>query len=244
MKLLPLLLLGCASHVPRFPGPLGPVAHHAPPAHVAQLPHADRPPGTGSAPAPTKNTPSRTAPSRSNPSKPAPTPTKVDPDGLGARIARAAAYHLDHAPDGFRDDCSGFAAAAYARAGLEISGSTAHLWEQAQAEGRIHRRKTPAPGDLVFFDNTYDRNKNGRRDDPLTHVGVVLKVDRDDTITVAHAGTSRGRTVLHLNLRDPDTVRAEDGTPRNDYLRSRRRGEPENADYLAGQLFRGFAAPR
>ena len=128
--------------------------------------------------------------------------------------------------------------------GIEIAGSTENLWNQAQEEGRTHHRKRPEPGDLVFFDNTYDRNKNGRRDDPLTHVGVVIAVDRNDTVTVAHAGTSRGRTVLHLNLRDPDELRAEDGTPRNDYLRSRTRGESDDAETLAGQLFRGFASPR
>ena len=40
----------------------------------------------------------------------------------------------------------------------------------------VHHRKVPRPGDLAFFDDTYDANHDGRTNDPLTHVAVVLSV--------------------------------------------------------------------
>ena len=45
----------------------------------------------------------------------------------------------------------------------------------------------PAPGDLIFWHDTYDRNRNGRADDPFTHVGVVEYVV-DGTVLFVHRG--------------------------------------------------------
>ena len=172
--------------------------------------------------------------------EPAPPPSRR-PSALGQRIARAAEHYLDHTPRGFRDDCSGFVMATLDRAGVPASGSTRSFWDDAKATGAVHKRKRPHLGDLVFFDNTYDRNKNGRWDDPLTHIGVVIDVDGDDTITIAHGGTGRGRTTLIMNLREPDVRRTDGGDVRNDYLRRRRDKDPKHFRYLSGELWRGFA---
>jgi surface antigen len=131
--------------------------------------------------------------------------------------------------------------AALDRAGVPMSGSTQSFWEDAKARGFVHSRKQPTVGDLVFFDNTYDRNRNGRWDDELTHIGIVLEVDRDGTITVAHGGTSKGRTTMVMNLSDPSARHSEDGRELNDWLRARRSNDPKRASYLSGELFRGFA---
>ena len=160
---------------------------------------------------------------------------------LGDRIAEAAEHWVDHRPRGFRDDCSGFVMAALDRAGMPMSGSTASFWEEARASGFTHHRKRPHVGDLVFFDNTYDRNRNGRWDDDLTHIGVVLDVDDDGTITVAHGGTSKGRTTMVMNLSRPDARHDEGGRELNDWLRAKRSGDPKRAVYLSGELWRGFA---
>jgi hypothetical protein len=45
----------------------------------------------------------------------------------------------------------------------------------------------PSPGDLVFWHDTYDRNRNGKTDDRLTHVGVVEYVV-DGTVVFMHRG--------------------------------------------------------
>lgn len=217
------VLSGCGAGSPRFPGPLGPVAHTPPSAvHVTALP-AVEPSGTADVAAPPQR---ERAAARSS--------------GTGEAIADAARHYLTHAPTGFRDDCSGFVMAAYDRAGHPVSGNSRSFWDSAEAAGSTFR-KDPAPGDLAFFDDTYDRNHNGRRDDPLTHVAVVIEVERDGTIVMAHGGTSKGRTTLRMNLHHPHDRVGPDGTVWNDWLRARGRGEPEGAAYLAGELFRGFA---
>jgi hypothetical protein len=161
---------------------------------------------------------------------------------LGAEIAEAAAYYLSHRPKGFRDDCSGFVSAALARVGLDRSGSTASLWEAAQQEGLTHHRKDPSPGDVAFFDDTYDRDHDGKWNDPLSHVAVVLEVARDGAILLAHGGTSQGRTTLHMNLRRPhDRTDPDTGEVVNDYLRRKTTHDPPGAKYLSAELWRGFA---
>ena len=149
------------------------------------------------------------------PPRPAPTPSpKPRPrrdTAFGTDLAHAAEHWLEHTPKGFRNDCSGFVMASYDRAGEPVVGNTRSLWADAEAEKRTHARKRPDPGDLVFFDNTYDRNGNGRRDDPLTHIGIVLDVDDDGTIAVAHGGTSKGRTLLYMNLYTPAVRRDDEG---------------------------------
>src|SRR5690606_3802041 len=105
----------------------------------------------------------------------------------------------------------------------------------------IHRRKLPRIGDLAFFDNTYDRDGDGRWDDELTHVAVVVEVEADGTIRMAHDGTSRGRTELRMNLKHPDVRLDASGRVLNDYLRVRTDKDPRSARYLAGELWRGFA---
>ncbi len=159
----------------------------------------------------------------------------------GRDIAQAARHYLNHSLDGYRDDCSGFVLAAVNRTGRTMSGNTASLWEDMDEDGVTHHRKVPNIGDFAFFDNTYDRNRDGRNNDDLTHIGVVINVDEDGTITLAHGGTSAGRSELTFNLYNPDDHRATDGSVLNDYLRRRRSSDRAGTPHLAGQMWRGFA---
>jgi hypothetical protein len=212
------LLAGCAARVPVFPGPTRFVGRHAAPSVPGP---AD--PGTAHEP-------------RSR------LPAGPRASSLGPAVARAASYYLHHAPPReFRNDCSGFVCAVLDRVSVPTSGNTKNLWEAAQRAGAIHHHPRPAPGDLAFFDNTYDANGNGAVDDPLTHVAVVLEVAPDGTVLVAHAGTSAGRTTLHLNLSRPHDHVDEQGRVLNDHLRQRRVGDPPDAGWLAGELWRGWA---
>ncbi|NCG19206.1 MAG: CHAP domain-containing protein [Rhodobacterales bacterium] len=162
---------------------------------------------------------------------------------VGDDAAKAAKFYLGHRPKGFRDDCSGFVCAVYNRAGIPLSGNTASLWGAAQSANATHHRKMPSLGDVAFFDNTYDRNHNGRLDDDLTHVAVVIEVHDDGTILLAHNGTSRGRTTLTMNLREPSVRRDDNDKTLNDYLRSKKSSDSKRTVYLAGELCRGFATP-
>jgi hypothetical protein len=165
------------------------------------------------------------------------------PDGAptpSADIARAAAWYLERRPSLPREDCSGLVEAILARAGSSDTGSAAMFWERAAAERRTHQRHRPDPGDLAFFDYTYDRNDNGLVDEELTHIGVVVEVEADGTIVVVHLSTSQGIAALRMNLDAPD-VRSRDGTVLNDWLGKVGYGPPEHGR-LAGQLWRGFAS--
>lgn len=113
------------------------------------------------------------------------------------------------------------------------------LWEQAVRDSRIESR--PRPGYLVFFDYTWDANRNGRRDDRLTHVAVVASVTPQGTVYMAHHGR-RGIRTLRMNVRQPHRHRTRGGRLLNDFLRDRNYGGPRSPS-LASQLVRGYARP-
>jgi hypothetical protein len=83
----------------------------------------------------------------------------------------------------------------------------------------------------VFFDRTYDRNKNGRVDDTLTHIAVVTSVAPDGTVTMVHRSSSKGITKLRMNTDKPDDAATNDVL--GVYGRKDRR--------RAGHLWRGYA---
>ena len=128
------------------------------------------------------------------------------------------------------------------KSGGDYAGSSADMFARARDEGTLSHRRKIRPGDLVFFDNTYDRNRNGRRDDPLSHIAIVETVERDGTATLIHLG-SGGVVRIRMNLREPDVNRAEDGRILNDYLRARRDGDSPRTRYLTGELWAGTASP-
>lgn len=152
-------------------------------------------------------------------------------------VASSARWHLTNKPRLKQDDCSGLTCSILKRAGISAPSGTRELWKDAVRDGRITEK--PQPGDLVFFDYTYDKNRNGKVDDPLTHVGVVSSID-DGVLIVVHR-SSRGITRLHVTPSNPG-VHKQGKTVLNDYLRQPGYG-PKNGKRLAGQLLRGFARP-
>jgi hypothetical protein len=142
-------------------------------------------------------------------------------------------------------DCTGFVEAVYAQAGVSFSGTAlpgdngvTALYRYARAHGRLFKRERPQPGDLVFFRETYDQNRDGQRNDGLTHVGLVDAVEKDGTITVIHR-VKRGVVRYRMNLARPHLRRdPRTGHVLNDTLRGPGPGRPP---HLTGQLFATFA---
>jgi hypothetical protein len=145
-----------------------------------------------------------------------------------------------------RDDCSGFARLVYKGQGIELyqdgflpnENGVAAIYRRAKAQGAFHLGE-PRPGDLVFFDNTYDRNRNGRMDDALSHIGVVEAVDGEGTVTFIHRhgpGVTRSR----MNVRFGREYSGPDGRVFNDFLRKKTK---KDRGYLSGELFVGYASP-
>ncbi|MBZ4418077.1 CHAP domain-containing protein [Myxococcus sp. RHSTA-1-4] len=142
------------------------------------------------------------------------------------------------------DDCSGLTQLAYRKPGLSLmpertlpgENGVKAIYRKAGELGTLS--DTPRVGDMVFFRDTHDRNKDGRLNDGLTHIGIVERVGADGTVTFVHragGGVKRGR----FNLARPDARKDEKGHVLNDWLRRR---DKRNRGYLAGELVAGFAS--
>lgn len=142
------------------------------------------------------------------------------------------------------DDCSGLTYLAYRKPGVDLL--PGDLLPGENGVKAIHRkasdlgalRSEPRVGDLVFFRDTHDRNRDGLLNDGLTHIGIVERVGEDGTVSFVHRGgngVKRGR----FNLARPDIRKDEKGRVLNDWLRRR---DKRNRSYLAGELVAGFAS--
>jgi hypothetical protein len=185
--------------------------------------------------------------------KKAPAPKRFD-DPVGTRLLVAKrARKMLKKPSfriggvDYRRDCSGFVLAVYAGEKIPIEkilgadrgrSSVADLFRLADQRGLVHHQKVPAIGDLVFFSNTYDRNRDGRPNDPLTHVGIVERVDPDGTVTLVHR-VRRGVLRYKLNRFKPHERRdPKSGKVLNHYLKY---GQKTAEKKLTGELFHAFA---
>lgn len=162
------------------------------------------------------------------PTKPAPEVERGDPD-LGGRIVAAARRHLDQP---FRGDCSGFVKRVLADVGVQLppSGASRTATEALSQSTRPTGR--PHPGDLAFFHDTYDRNRDGLRNDPWSHVAIVESVEGDQ-LTLIHRGGSGVARIL-MDLERPTDSK------RNSTVRVHRRRDPPGTLYLTGELSAGF----
>jgi hypothetical protein len=145
---------------------------------------------------------------------------------LGAQLAQRADAFVGGPSPAARDDCSGFVTAISGAQRIDLlalperpgENGVANIYRRARAARAL--RRTPRPGDLVFFRNTYRPG--------LSHIGIVDSV-RGSEVVFVHR-TSSGIVRSRLDLRRPHS-RAH-----NDVLRKAPRG-------LTGELVAGFAEP-
>ncbi len=144
----------------------------------------------------------------------------------------------------YGDDCTSFVKAVYEPLGVDLlteaepgdNGVTA-MWRFASRHGRIFEGGRPLPGDLVFFKETYDQNRDGQANDGLTHIGLVEDVEADGTVLVIHR-VARGVVRYRMNLNAPTQMRTRSGKRLNDWLRTE---APGSKPRLTAELFAGFA---
>jgi hypothetical protein len=148
----------------------------------------------------------------------------------------------------FGSDCSGFVEAVYTAEGLRLRdlmqraapnerSGVAAAWYAARAHGRVFGAgEWPAPGDLVFWHDTYDRNRNGRADDRFTHLGIVEYVE-DGTVYFLHRG-GRGVARGVMTPGRPDDPSDGEGRRLNSPLRATT--HPVKDGGLAGALLAGY----
>jgi hypothetical protein len=146
-------------------------------------------------------------------------------------------------------DCAGVTRAIFLTHGIDLYDSEptdphangvqiihAHIRQQ----GTFHQGPVAHLGDLVFFDNTWDYNGDGKVNDRLTHIGIVERQELDGTVVfISRVAGAIKR--YHMNLGLPHIHKTADGRILNDYLRRKDVRDPDKTSYLTGQLFAQFA---
>jgi hypothetical protein len=151
----------------------------------------------------------------------------------------------------FNMDCSGAVLAIYYYAGIDLSrdfgrysgGGVMRLYKTLEARRLIYETRLPMTGDIIFWDNTYDRNGDGQWNDPLTHVGMVMSTAADGTVQYVHLNYHRGIVLESMNLLNPNARRLAGGGAVkivNSPMRMKEAGRPHPPRWLSSQLYRCF----
>lgn len=147
-------------------------------------------------------------------------------------------------------DCIGTVAATFWRMSVDVqkdfskySGNgVKRLYASLEALGALHADRYPRPGDIVFWDNTWDANGDGNRaNDPRTHAGIVLAVDDDGTLHYLHSSIAAGVVIEVMNLLHPGSQFDQAGKRINSSMAiATVSGGPRPAKFLAGDVFWRF----
>lgn len=145
-------------------------------------------------------------------------------------------------------DCAGVTRAVFLRHGIDLYGGSDSdseangvrlIYAHIQQQGTLHQRPVAHPGDLVFFDNTWDYNGDGKVNDPLTHVGIVERQEPDGSVVfISRVAGAVER--YRMNLRLPHVHKTPEGRVLNDYIRRKGVGDPTDVGHLTGELFAIF----
>ncbi len=103
------------------------------------------------------------------------------------------------------------------------------------------KRRLPKIGDIIFFSNTWDKNRNRRFDDPNTHVGIVTNTNKNGSVTFIHANTGRPKRIrkafLNIKLRNKFRKGSQQV---NSYLQARYRWDRRRRKSTAAELVKSF----
>ena len=142
-------------------------------------------------------------------------------------------------------DCAGVTRAVYLEHGIDLYQATSRevnangvrlIYNHVHRHGILHRGPDVRPGDLVFFDNTWDFNGDGMANDPLTHIGIVEELEPDGTVIIISRVASAIER-YRMNLEQPHIHKAADGRILNDYIRRKHPRDHDDTARLTGELF-------
>ncbi len=148
----------------------------------------------------------------------------------------------------YPNDCSGYVLAVLDLAGFEsvdrasilnIKGNGVRLiFDFVNQSGDVYK-EGPKPGDLVFFSNTLDKNKDRKINDAFTHVGIITDIHGDGTAEFLHHFQNKVRRA-HLNLEK--LTHKKNHKEINTFLRRTSKHDGKNTPQLAGQLVEAFGS--
>lgn len=149
----------------------------------------------------------------------------------------------------FTLDCIGTVSAAWWGAGVDLQrdfkkypgDGVNRLYESLKSWGALSWARTPAPGDLIIWDNTWDVAGDPNFPDGHTHAGIVLSVADDGTVAYIHESVTRGVVVAYLNLYQPDVgLRGDKVVNSPMYLGSNFNKKDNPPRWTSGQLWSAF----
>jgi hypothetical protein len=145
-------------------------------------------------------------------------------------------------------DCAGVTRAVFLKHGIDLYDTAADvpnangvrlIYDHVRQQGILYQGPATQPGDLVFFDNTWDFNGDGEWNDPLTHVGIVERIEPDGTVVfISRVADAIQR--YRMNLRHPQIHKTAEGRILNDYIRRKLPTDPGHRGRLTGELFASY----
>ncbi|HET6450609.1 MAG TPA: CHAP domain-containing protein [Spirochaetia bacterium] len=257
-----LFMVGCASAPPARPAATPAAAQTAaPPAAAPSTPQPAAQPQPAATPAQTA-APARTGTSLVSADAlgiyRTPEEERQPPSQDELAVIASAKTLIGKPPDaavtvngrGFTLDCIGTVSAIYYGISLDVAkdfnlykgNGVNRLYMTLQERNALHKDKYPRPGDVIFWDNTWDVKGDGDRvHDPRTHAGIVLAVDDDGTIHYVHENLYKGIMIETMNLLRPTVARDEQGKLINSGMAiASKPGGPLPVHTLSGDVFNCF----
>jgi len=151
----------------------------------------------------------------------------------------------------FINDCVNTVLAIYYFAGIDLSkefgkysgNGVRRLYKTLENHELIYSTHSPAPGDIVFWDNTWDMNGDGIYNDPLTHVGMIVKISDEGNLEYIHYNYIKGIVYEKMNLNNPDTYsKIVNGKTIiiNSPLQMKEKGKAHSNKWLSSHLYKSF----
>ncbi len=121
--------------------------------------------------------------------------------------------------------------------------TTELIFSFVKEKGKIFKNTTPKAGDFIFFNNTYDKNRNNKLDDMLTTVALVINTDEEGTVYFLYKVGNTIRT-RNMNLKHPNKANIKNKNiikVLNSKLRKlSSKDKKNNIPSLASQLFNSY----
>ncbi len=125
--------------------------------------------------------------------------------------------------------------------------TTEMIYNYVNTNGKLYK-ENPKVGDIVFFDNTFDKDKDKEFNDKLTSIGVVVEIDNEGTIYFLYK-TSKGVKLRMMNLKHPEQEEIKNKNitktinSKMRWLNKKEKEDENNKKYeLASQLLNSFGS--